>query len=188
MGKIFIVRHCNPAYLNNKNDSYAGLTSVGIHQARELAKKLYDYSHEWTVHSSHLPRAVLTAAPLIALVGCTPSITPVLQELNHAGSVKDFYNRALDNPDFKFLDGESCKEAYSRVKTYLDNITGNTNICVFTHGTIITLLINQGTYSKDVFIDISFPDIFNYDNGKITRAPEFLPKNITHHMLRTKNE
>ena len=127
------------------------LSPRGEEQARELAERLADWPIE-AIYSSDLSRALDTARPLADRLGLELRVDPILRERNFGAfeGLQDSEVAArLDDPEAFWRDadtrpdeGESRREVWHRVSTFLDRLLENppaNEIVIVSHGGPIRL-------------------------------------------------
>lgn len=156
--KIIFVRH------GKDDDRYRGgwssmdLIPAGIEQAKKLAKYLCENSPAFDISrivSSDLQRAMTTANIVSAELGLPVLEDPRIRETNNgdlAGMLNEealvryprlfFSSLRMDEP---YPNGESPREFYVRIKTWLENFmsecqTLQGNVLVVTHSGVINVI------------------------------------------------
>jgi broad specificity phosphatase PhoE len=127
------------------------LSSRGREQAEELAGRLATWPIG-VIYSSDLRRALDTARPLADRLGLEPVVDPVLRERNF-GVFEGLHDSEVEarlddsaafwrDPDTRPDDGESRREVWNRVSTFLDGLLEDQpadEIAIVSHGGPIRL-------------------------------------------------
>ncbi len=168
MREIFLIRHAEAIYEPTIPDAHRPLSTRGVHQAAELAKHVDRLGIE-EIHTSPYERCLRTIAPLTANLGLEPRIVHDLRERAFtSGHIKDWattWRRAWMDPDFAFDDGESGREAQTRMYEAILRVLTMSNarsLAVSSHGNVIALLLQR--------IDTSF----TFEDACAIRNPDVL--------------
>lgn len=145
MTKMYFVRHAKPDLRNKSEDRV--LSNKGIKDSILVLNYLLDKDIDVFV-SSPYPRSIQTIEPLARVLKKEMTLIEDLKERKVGKWVDDFneYSRQQWNDfDYKILEGESLNEVQTRNIKALNNVlleNKNSNICVGTHGTALSTIIN----------------------------------------------
>jgi len=131
VSKFFLIRHgqsvaSESARRQRPSDA---LSDKGRKQARDLAESLPKVD---TVSASTYKRAIETASYISSNVRVLEGIgergeDPRLEGAQRDSEINQRYLSEVkmqkDDPDYKFLDGESSREMFERAEKFLDNLT-----------------------------------------------------------------
>jgi probable phosphoglycerate mutase len=189
---ILLVRHGetdgNAARILQRPD--VPLNERGMHQAEQLARRLFDcgFVH---VLCSDLLRARMTAGPLAARPGIAVEESPLLQERNFGDLRGVPYAKLTENPfgpDFVPPNGEDWPAFHTRVAEAFAYIVSrrrslNGTLVVVTHGLVCRALVERHKLLPEGVI---VPERF--DNTSITVLHEDVPHtvsllNCTRHLM-----
>lgn len=180
---VYMVRHAEALYDPRLPDAHRPLTPTGRRQAAKLARTIDRLGIE-EIHTSPYQRCVHTIAPLSAQLGLTPAEVPGLRERTFtAAPVPDWaatWKAAWMDPDFAFPDGESGRQAQTRIYEALTRIVTSTpaqTLAVSSHGNVIALLLDRihSSFTLEQASAIRNPDVFRitYDGTDLHWDADF---------------
>jgi len=161
MGKLILIQHCQSEHhVNGMTGGWTDtpLTSLGIQQAERIAARLHNELSDissFTLISSDLLRASQTAGIIAEKLQLPVQYNQALREINTGiaiGKTREWANanrnpRKNNNFDFDYLEfneGETWRQFYDRVCTYMDQLVGNNlqqNWLIVTHGGTLSYII-----------------------------------------------
>lgn len=167
--KIFVVRHGQSVYnlknlVNDYPEKDVHLTSLGINQSEDLARKLKDRKFD-VIFVSEFPRARETADIINKYHNILINVDPRLNERKTGfdGRLESEFEKAVEKDRFhiKPKNGESWQEEKKRLFSFLDDIKKNRyeSVLVVTHGD--NMLIIKGYFKKlsdQEMWNLSYPD------------------------------
>jgi 2,3-bisphosphoglycerate-dependent phosphoglycerate mutase len=168
MKDIFLIRHAEAPYTSSIPDPNRPLSTRGRQQAVDLAGLVQHFGIE-EIHTSPYERCVHTIAPLSESLGVQPYKVHDLREREftdyHVEDWAQTWRTAWMDPDFSFRDGESGREAQSRMYIAVENIIASSTartLAISSHGNVIALLLQQieTTYTFEHACAIRNPDVF----------------------------
>ena len=166
---IYLIRHGQTDW--NLDRKLQGQTDIPLNnngrgQAEEAAKEIANLKIDRII-SSDLSRAKETAEIINKKIGVEISFDKRLREVNYGDyegelieTIKDEdWNVFNQNPEKK--NGESRKQVYERVKSFLQEINESENVLVVTHGGALRMMLYYAK-NKEKFDVVSY-DEFSKD-------------------------
>ena len=187
MTEILLIRHGETTWnqerrMQGQQDS--PLTPMGLHQARQLARRLKAVALS-ALYSSDLGRAHQTARCIADETGHTVIAEPGLRE-RHFGIFEGLTNAeiavrypddhvlfAKRDPEYRMQGGESAAEFRERVLRTMDGIARNhagETVVVVSHGLVLDALYRTAT-GMALHVERGFP-LLNCSVNTFRRAPE----------------
>ena len=164
--QVYVIRHC--AAEGQERD--APLTRAGHAQAEQLAEHLMDLGIGSVISSPFL-RARQSIRPFLDRSGLSFSTDDRLTERVLSAAPMDDWMEKLKHsfadPGVSFEEGESGKEAATRVRSVLDELPKGSCTALVTHGNLVALLINDfdRQFGFEQWRRLTNPDVYRISIG-----------------------
>lgn len=160
MPRLYLVRHGRAA-AGFAEAVDPGLDAIGQEQAREVAKRLHSLGPPLPIVTSPLARARETAAPLVEMWHCSPTVEPALAEIPSPSEELDERGRWLRG----FMAG-SWREADAIRAQWREDVIAalvarGTSTVIFSHFVAINVAVGRATGDDRVAL-------FSPDNASVT--------------------
>ena len=179
MKKFILIRH-GKAEMSGE-DHLRKLDEDGNAQSHSICEKLkLMVNKEVKIYSSPFKRAIDTIKPLAEALGKEIIESDELKEIN-IGKSEDYTKHEIikkmwDDENFKVQNGESQRDKFNSMKSYLSEMFGNSSnedVIIVTHGNLLGIIL-KFYFSRDFgFNDwkvMSMPDLYelSLENNEIT--------------------